>query len=149
MNVYICHRSVYSSLFDRKAQPLISRVPYIYFSLGELLLYNVVLISALQQQSIHTHTHTHIYICIYIHIYIHTHIYMHSLSSLLPTSTSHPSRSSQSTELSSLCSTAFHFVVVQWLCRARVFATPWTIACQALLPSTVSKSLLKSVPIES
>ena len=139
MNVYICCRSVYSSLFDRKVQPLISRVPYVYFSLGELLLYNVVLISALQQQSIHTHTHTHTYI----------YIYMHSLSSLLPTSTSHPSRSSQSTELSSLYSTAFHFVVVQWLCHARVFATPWTIACQALLSSTVSKSLLKSVPIES
>ena len=74
---------------------------------------------------------------------------MISLLSLPPTSTSHPSRSSQSTELSSLYSTAFHFVVVHVLFHAQGFATPWTTACQALLSSTISKSLLKFVSIES
>ena len=112
--------------FDRKVQPLISRVPYVYFSLGELLLYNVVLTSAPQQCT-----------------------YMHSLSGLAPTSTSHPSRSSRSAQLSSLCPTAFPPAVVQLLCHARVFAAPWTTACQALLSSAISKSLLRFMSIES
>ena len=40
-------------------------------------------------------------------------------------------------------------VVVQMLSRVQLFATPWTIACQALLSSTVSQSLLKFMSIES
>ena len=39
-------------------------------------------------------------------------------------------------------------VVVQMLSRVQLFATPWTIACQALLSSTVSQSLLKFMSIE-
>ena len=39
--------------------------------------------------------------------------------------------------------------VVQSLNRARVFATPWTAACQASLPFTVSWSLLKLTSVES
>ena len=134
MNAYIFHRSVYSSLFwqkgptsDFKSTTCLFFAVFIfmyYFLLGELLLYSVVLISALQE-----------YVCIYIYIYIHT----HSFLSLLPTSTSHPSRSSQSTDLISLCSIAFHFVVVQLLFCAWIFSTPWTIACQVLLFSTISK----------
>ena len=35
------------------------------------------------------------------------------------------------------------FVVVQSLSHGRLFATPWTAACQAPLPSTASQNLLK------
>ena len=41
------------------------------------------------------------------------------------------------------------FVDVQSLSRIRLFATPWTTACQALLSSTVSCSLLKLMIIEA
>ena len=40
-------------------------------------------------------------------------------------------------------------MVVQWLSHIRLFATPWTPACQALLSFTVSWSLLKLMSIES
>ena len=40
-------------------------------------------------------------------------------------------------------------VVVQSLCRVRLFVTPWTAACQASLSFTVSWSLLKFMSIES
>ena len=40
-------------------------------------------------------------------------------------------------------------VVVQSLSHVRVFATPWTAACQASLPFTISQSLLKLMSIES
>ena len=39
--------------------------------------------------------------------------------------------------------------VVQWLSHVRLFVTPWTIAHQASLSSTVSQSLLKFMSIES
>ena len=114
---------MYSSLFWHKG-PASDFKGTIYFSLGELLPYNVVLTSAPQQCT-----------------------YLHSLSGLAPTSTSHPSRSSQNAQLS-LCPTAFPPAAVQLLCRARVFAAPWTTACEALLSSTISRSLLKFVSIE-
>ena len=38
---------------------------------------------------------------------------------------------------------------VQLLSRVRLFATPWTAACQASLPITNSMSLLKLMSIES
>ena len=41
------------------------------------------------------------------------------------------------------------FVVVQSLSHVRLFATPWTAACQAPLPSTVSQNLLKFMSFES
>ena len=41
-----------------------------------------------------------------------------------------------------------HFVVVQSLYRVRLFATPWTAACQALLSLTTSCSLLRFMSIE-
>ena len=41
------------------------------------------------------------------------------------------------------------FVVVQSLSHVRVFATPWTAACQASLPFTISQGLLKLMSIES
>ena len=40
-------------------------------------------------------------------------------------------------------------VSVQLLSHVRLFATPWTAACQASWSFTISWSLLKSVPIES
>ena len=39
--------------------------------------------------------------------------------------------------------------VVQSLHHVRLFATPWTAACQASLSSTISQSLLKLIPIDS
>ena len=39
--------------------------------------------------------------------------------------------------------------VVQSVSHIRLFATPWTAACQASLSSTVSQSLLKFMSIES
>ena len=39
-------------------------------------------------------------------------------------------------------------VIVQSLCRVRLFVTPWTAACQASLSFTVSWSLLKFMSIE-
>ena len=39
--------------------------------------------------------------------------------------------------------------VVQWLSHVQLFATPWTAACQASLPFTISQSLLKLKSIES
>ena len=43
----------------------------------------------------------------------------------------------------------FVFVVVQWVSRVRLFATPWAAARQASLSFTVSWSLLKLMSIES
>ena len=40
-------------------------------------------------------------------------------------------------------------IVVQLLNNVRLFATPWTVACQAPLSSTISQSLLKLMSIES
>ena len=40
-------------------------------------------------------------------------------------------------------------IVVQSLSHVQLFATPWTAACQASLSSTVSRSLLKLMSIES
>ena len=40
------------------------------------------------------------------------------------------------------------FSSVQSLSRVRLFATPWTAACQASLSITKSRSLLKLMPIE-
>ena len=40
-------------------------------------------------------------------------------------------------------------VVVQLLSSVRLFVTPWTVACQAPLSSTISRSLLKFMSIES
>ena len=40
-------------------------------------------------------------------------------------------------------------VLVQLLSRVRLFATPWTAACQASLSFTVSWSLLKFMSVES
>ena len=40
-------------------------------------------------------------------------------------------------------------VVVQWLSRVQLFATPWTAALQAFLSFTNSQSLLKLTSIES
>ena len=40
-------------------------------------------------------------------------------------------------------------VVVQSLSHVRLFATPWTVACQAFLSFTISWSLLKLMSIES
>ena len=42
-----------------------------------------------------------------------------------------------------------HFSSVQSLSRVRLFATPWTAACQASLSITNSRSLLKLMSIES
>ncbi|KAI4535901.1 hypothetical protein MG293_014228 [Ovis ammon polii] len=44
---------------------------------------------------------------------------------------------------------SFLFVVfVQWLSRVQLFATPWTLACQAPLSSTVLWTLLKFMFIQ-
>ena len=40
-------------------------------------------------------------------------------------------------------------VVIQSLSPVRLFATPWTAACQASLSFTISQSLLKIVSTES
>ena len=40
-------------------------------------------------------------------------------------------------------------VFVQWLSHVRLFATPWTAACQAFLFFTISWSLLKPMSTES
>ena len=40
-------------------------------------------------------------------------------------------------------------VVVQSLSHVRLFAIPWTVACQAPLSSTISRSLLQFMSIES
>ena len=45
--------------------------------------------------------------------------------------------------------TALVFVVFQLLSCVRLFATPWTRACQAHLSFSISKSLLKFMSIES
>ena len=55
-------------------------------------------------------------------------------------------------EASSLCeSSVLPFIVafVQSISRVQLFATPWTAACQASLPFTISQSLLKLMSIES
>ena len=44
---------------------------------------------------------------------------------------------------------SFILVIVQLLSQDRLFATPWTAACQAFLSFTISQSLLKLVSIES
>ena len=41
------------------------------------------------------------------------------------------------------------FIVVQLLNHVRLFATPWTAACQASLSFTISLNLLKHMSIES
>ena len=41
------------------------------------------------------------------------------------------------------------FVIVQSLSHVRIFATPWTTACQASPSFTISQSLLKLICIES
>ena len=43
----------------------------------------------------------------------------------------------------------FQFSLVQLLSRVRLFAIPWTAACQTLLSSTITQSLLKCMSIES
>ena len=43
----------------------------------------------------------------------------------------------------------FQIVVVQSLSHVRLFATPWTAACQASLSFTISRSLLELMSIES
>ena len=40
-------------------------------------------------------------------------------------------------------------IVVQLLSHIQLFETPWTVACQAPLSSTTSRSLLKFISIES
>ena len=40
-------------------------------------------------------------------------------------------------------------VVVQWLSHVQFFVTPWTAACQASPPITISPSLIKLMSIES
>ena len=47
------------------------------------------------------------------------------------------------------CQKTLSYVAVQSLCRVRLFATPWTTACQASLSFTISQNLLKLMPIES
>ena len=42
-----------------------------------------------------------------------------------------------------------HLFVVQLLNHLRLFATPWSAACQASLSFTISRSLLKLMSIES
>ena len=44
---------------------------------------------------------------------------------------------------------SFNLVVVQSLSLVQLFVTPWTAACQASLPFTLSQSLLKLMCIES
>ena len=44
--------------------------------------------------------------------------------------------------------TKWLFVIVQLLSHIRLFATPWTTACQASLSLTISRSLLKLISIE-
>ena len=39
--------------------------------------------------------------------------------------------------------------VVQLLIHVQLFVTPWTAACQASLPFTISQSLLKFIFLES
>ena len=83
-----------------------SRISFflIYFLIGGKLLYNVVLVSAIQQCKlaiiIHVCVYTYIYVCVYIYISL------PSFLSLPPLSLSHPSRSSQNTRLDSPCHTA-------------------------------------------
>ena len=85
---------------------------------------------------------------------IRVHISPSLLNLPLHPSLSHPSRSSQRTELSSLCFTAAsqqqpvsHVVVVQSFSPVRLFVTPWTAAHQACLSFTTSQSLLMLKPV--
>ena len=75
------------------------------FLIGGKLLYNFVLVSAVQQHEsvILIYIYMCLYIYIYIYVYICIYIYIPSLPlfPLLPSS--HPSRSSQSSRLGSLC----------------------------------------------
>ena len=41
------------------------------------------------------------------------------------------------------------YAIVQWLSHIRLLAIPWTVACQASLPFTISQGLLKLISIES
>ena len=43
----------------------------------------------------------------------------------------------------------YYVIVVQSLSHVLLFATPWTVACQASLSFTISQSLLKLISIES
>ena len=63
--------------------------------------------------------------------------YIPSLSSIPPTPSSHPSKSSQSTELSFLC----YIAVSEWkmLNRVQLFATPWIVTHQASLSMEFSR----------
>ena len=47
------------------------------------------------------------------------------------------------------CEVGFQWVAVQLLSHVRLFATPWTAACQASLSFTISRSLLKLMSTES
>ena len=40
-------------------------------------------------------------------------------------------------------------VIVQWLSHVWLLVTPWAAPCQAFLPFTISRSLLRIMPIES
>ena len=79
------HKSVHSSVFCS-----------LNFLIGGKLLYNVVLDSAIQQHKSVIYIYTHIHVCVYICIY---HFPLEPPS--IPPS--HPSRSSQSASLRSLC----------------------------------------------
>ena len=97
----------------------------------------------------------------------HKYAYISSFLSLPPTPSYHPSRSSQSTGLSSLCYTVtshylcvLHMVMLicimnlqngvffQLLSCVRLFATSWNAAHQASLSFTISWRLLKLMSIE-
>ena len=52
-------------------------------------------------------------------------------------------------EMVKLCQCIYFVVVVQSPSCASLFATPWTAACQASLPLTISRSLSKFMSTES
>ena len=58
-------------------------------------------------------------------------------------------KESDTTERLNWSDLIFMHVVVQPLSRVQLFATPWTVACQASLCFTISWSLLKLTSIES
>ena len=61
----------------------------------------------------------------------------HALTNIRHITVTHPS-----------CSHIIVVVDVQSLSRVRLFATPWTVACQASLSFTISQSLLRFMSIE-
>ena len=100
-------------------------------------MYNVVLVSPVQQSKLA--------ICMYVCVCVYMYIFIYPLFSRFFSHIGHY----RILEQRSLSYTSIQFSSVQSLSRVRLFATPWIAACQASLSITNSRSSLRLASIES